>query len=120
MRIRPALLSALLVAASALPLVAGDNQFTTTGTVVSTGRDSIVVRIDDHGHKIPFAIDAPTVLPAGIAVGSRVSVTYHPTGSTGQEAEAVRLLGGSSPRVQRSKTPAPNATAKKSAEKPIS
>jgi hypothetical protein len=118
MRIRPALLSAILVASTGLPFVAAAAaEFTTTGTVVATGRDSIVVRIDDHGHRIPFAIEKPSVLPAGVAVGSRVSVAYHPTGTTGQAADTVTLLQAAPPKAPRSKTPAP---AKKSPEQPNS
>jgi hypothetical protein len=120
MRIRPALLSAILVVSAGLPLAAaGAMDFTTTGTVVSTGRDSIVVRIDDHGHKIPFAIAAPTVLPAGVAAGSRVSVTYRPTGPTGQEAYAVTLLAPA-PAARRSKAPPAAPAAPTPVEQPSS
>jgi hypothetical protein len=118
MKIRPALLSAIFVASTGLSLVPVEAaEFTTTGTVVATGRDSLVVRIDDHGHRIPFAIEKPSALPAGVAVGSRVSVSYHPTGTTGQAADSVTLLQAAPAKAQRSKAPAP---AKKSLEQPSS
>lgn len=122
MRIRPALLSAIVVASAGLPLVpaygaAFGAEFTTSGTVVAAGRDSLVVRIDDHGHRIPFAIEKSSALPAGVGVGSRVSVSYHPTGTTGQAADTVTLLQPAPPKAHRSKTPAP---AKKSLEQPSS
>ncbi|HXK09727.1 MAG TPA: hypothetical protein VMT70_08800 [Vicinamibacteria bacterium] len=71
---------------------AAASTITTTGIVVSKGKDSLVVRIDDHGHHIPFAIDGRTVLADGLKKGSRVRVVYHPTGSTGQTADEVVLL----------------------------
>lgn len=118
MRIRPALLSAIFVASIGLPLApAGAAEFTTTGTVVATGPDSLVVRIDDHGHRIPFAIEKPSALPAGVSVGSRVSVSYHPTGTTGQAADTVTLLQPAPAKAHRSKAPLP---AKKSLEQPSS
>jgi hypothetical protein len=96
------LLSAVFVASAGLTLVAAEAaEFTTIGTVVATGRDVLVVRIDDHRHRIPFSIEAPTVLPAGIAVGSRVSVVYHPTGAVGQAADSVTLLSSPAPKPHR-------------------
>lgn len=107
MRIRPALLSAIFVASTGLPLFAAGAEFTTTGTVVAKARDSVVVRIDDHGHRMPFALEQPSVLPSGVSVGSRVSVSYHPTGTTGQTADAVRLLASPpSPAPRSTRAPA--------------
>jgi hypothetical protein len=98
----------VLAGASLVP--AGQAEITTVGTVVSTGRDSMVVKIDDHGHKIPFAIGKDTILPADLAVGSRVSVVYHPTGVTGQMADRVTLLSGAESKSGRG--PAKPTTAK--------
>jgi len=75
---------------------------TTTGTLVSKGVDSLVVRIDDHGHRITFGIDRTTVLPDGLVAGRRISVVYHPTGSTGQTADNVTLLDSGLPRAHQS------------------
>ena len=95
MRIRAALPFVLaVIAVGALLLPAGAAEITTTGTVVSTSSGKLVVKIDDHGHKIPFVVDKTTDLPAGLAAGSRVSVVYHPTGATGQAADRVTLLSG--------------------------
>ena len=62
--------------------------FTVTGTVVSVREGSLVVKIDDHGHRIPFAL-ASSVSTADLRAGSRVTVHYHPAGATGQVVDAV-------------------------------
>jgi hypothetical protein len=64
--------------------------FTVTGTVVSVRSGTLVLRIDDHQHRIPFSL-GPSVSPAQLRAGTRVSVRYHPTGSTGQAADAVEI-----------------------------
>jgi hypothetical protein len=63
-----------------------------TGTVVSRSADSLVVRTDDHGHRISFVVDRGTVLPDGLAAGRRVRVLYRANGSEGQTAERVTLV----------------------------
>jgi hypothetical protein len=82
-------------AAGVNPFAADVNQrsFTVTGTVVSVRSGSLVVKIDDHGHPIPFSL-APSVSPAELRAGSRVSVRYHATGSTGQVADEVAVIAG--------------------------
>ena len=71
-------------AAGGNPFAADVNQrsFTVTGTVVSVRSGSLVVKIDEHGHPIPFSLGpvAPAELPArgdpgrlngpGLATGS--------------------------------------------------
>ena len=96
MRNRAAVLAGMLALTlgAVLPVPAGAASITTTGTVVSKGKDTLVVRIDDHHHRIPFAIDGSTVLPADLKAGRRVRVVYHPTGTTGQTADEVVLLDG--------------------------
>jgi ferric-dicitrate binding protein FerR (iron transport regulator) len=76
-----------------LTLDVEQRSFTVTGTVVSARSDALVVRIDDHGHRITFS-PGPRVSPAELRAGSRVSVRYHPAGSTGQIADAVEVLAG--------------------------
>jgi hypothetical protein len=83
--------SALLAAG---PAVAGEVvkagiPFVATGKVVAKTADKLVVRTDDHGHRISFAVDRSTVMPADLKVGKHVSVVYHPMGSTGQTADTV-------------------------------
>jgi hypothetical protein len=73
---------------------------TTTGTLVSKSADSLVVRIDDHGHRITFGIGRETVLPDGLVAGHRVSVVYHSTGSTGQTADNVTLIDSGQPKLR--------------------
>jgi hypothetical protein len=73
---------------------------TVSGVVVSTGNTSMVVKIDDGAHPIPFVVGTTTVLPSNpLTAGSRVSVRYHPLGSTGQMADEVTLLQTPGPRV---------------------
>jgi len=76
-----------------IPLTTNVEQrvFAVTGTVVSVRSDTLVVRIDDHQHRITFAL-GPQVSPAALKAGSRVSVRYHPAGTTGQIADAVEVL----------------------------
>ena len=69
-----------------------NRSFTVTGTVVSARSGTLVLRIDDHQHRIPFSL-GPAVSPAELRAGTRVSVRYHPTGSTGQVADAVEIAG---------------------------
>lgn len=64
----------------------------TTGTVLSKSQDAIVLRIDDHGHHIRFDLDRSTMLPDDVVTGRHVSLTYHPTGSTGQAADSVAVV----------------------------
>ena len=61
------------------------------GKVVSKKNDKLVVRTDDHGHTITFALDPSTVLPDQLAPGRHVHIVYHPQGSTGQTADAVSV-----------------------------
>jgi len=67
--------------------------FTVTGTVASVRSGSLVVKIDDHGHRITFS-PGPRVSTAELRAGSRLRVHYHPAGSTGQIADEVEVLAG--------------------------
>jgi hypothetical protein len=92
----PIVVAAVLLAgpvlAAAGEVVKGGVDLVATGKVVSKTSDSLVVRTDDHGHRITFDIDRSTALPDGVAVGKRVRVLYRANGSTGQTAERVSLL----------------------------
>jgi hypothetical protein len=107
MRSRIAVLTFVVAAAAASTIYAQSGGITTTGTVVSKSDSSLVVRIDDHRHRIAFDVDASTRLPDGLAAGQRVSVVYHPTGSTGQKADTVTLIEPSpaKPRASSEKVP---------------
>lgn len=108
MRIRVAVLVPVLavglaaVAAPAVPaygdVVNGGVELVATGTVMSKTADSLVVRTDDHGHRISFVIDRSTVLPEGLAVGRRIRVVYRANGSEGQTAERVTFVEGGAPK----------------------
>ena len=82
----------VLTAAAPGRVVKGGVDLVATGKVVSKTSDSLVVRTDDHGHRITFDIDNRTALPGGVAVGSKVRVQYRANGSTGQTAERVSFL----------------------------
>jgi len=81
-----------LAAAAPGVVVKGGVDLVATGKVVAKTSDSLVVRTDDHGHRITFDIDRSTALPDGLAVGKRVRVQYRANGSTGQTAERVSVL----------------------------
>ncbi len=70
----------------------GARTYTVTGTVVSLRGETLVVRIDDHHHHIPFSLGAG-VSVGKLKAGTRVSVRYHPSGATGQVADEVTVLG---------------------------
>ncbi len=72
---------------------ATDRSFMVDGTIVSARGGSLVVRIDDHGHHIPFSLGSG-VSASRLEPGSRVSVRYHPSGATGQIADDVQVLAG--------------------------
>ena len=71
-------LLAVAVLALAVPLVAQTEQ-TVTGTVVSSTPSQVVVKADD-GRELTFAVDAQSVVPAGLAANNAVTVTYHDMG----------------------------------------
>jgi hypothetical protein len=62
------------------------------GTVLKKDANSLVIRTDDHGHRIAFDISGQTVVPEGLAVGRHVQIDYHANGPTGQTADRVTLV----------------------------
>lgn len=64
--------------------------FTVSGTVVSARADTLVVRIDDHGHHVPFSLGSGVSL-GKLKAGTHVLVRYHPAGATGQVADDVQV-----------------------------
>ncbi len=72
-------------------VVEGGVDLVATGKVVVKSEEQLVVRTDDHGHKIEFVIDRSTTVPDDVAVGKHVRVVYHATGSTGQTADTVTI-----------------------------
>ena len=73
-------------------VVSGGVELVATGKVVAKSAEALVVRTDDHGHRISFVIDRSAALPDGLAVGRHVRVVYRANGSTGQTAEKVSLI----------------------------
>jgi hypothetical protein len=80
-----------LAFASAGEVVKSGIAFVATGTLISRTPDELVVRTDDHGHKVAFVIDRSTVLPDELMVGRHVRIVYHPAGSIGQTADTVAV-----------------------------
>ena len=72
-------------------VVKGGVPYVADGKVVSKKSDKLVVRTDDHGHTITFALDPSTVLPDQLAPGRHVHIVYHPQGATGQTADTVSV-----------------------------
>lgn len=93
----PALLVALASAGGAVAQMKEAPDLTATGTVVSTGNTSLVVKNDELGQSISFIVGTTTVLPPALPVGSRVTVHYHPVGTSGQMADRVVLLDDPAP-----------------------
>src|SRR5512140_1762675 len=72
--------------------------FTVTGTVVRESAGQVVLRTDDHRHQITFQ-RAQGAEP--LRAGSRVSVTYRPSGASGQVADQVQVLEPARPAHKR-------------------
>lgn len=66
-------------------------EVTVTGTVVRERSGQMVLRIDDHHHLIPFQV-SDSAAAQDVRPGSRVAVTYHPTGEIGQAIDQVQVL----------------------------
>jgi len=77
--------------ATADEIVKSGIPFVADGKVVKKSADKLVVKTDDHGHTITFALDRSTVLPDQLAAGKHVHVVYQPQGATGQTAETVSV-----------------------------
>src|SRR5512140_1282276 len=72
--------------------------FTVTGTVVRESAGQLVLRTDDHRHQITIQRAQGA---ERLRAGSRVSVTYHPTGASGQVADQVRVRESTRPARRR-------------------
>ncbi len=81
-----------LAATETTAAVDASSKITIPGTVLSSGRDTLVIRTDDHGHRMSFDVGTATSLPEGLRRGAHVSVTYHPLGPTGQAADEVHVV----------------------------
>jgi hypothetical protein len=68
-----------------------EHAITIPGTVVSSDAGALVIRTDDHGHRMPFDVGPATSLPS-LRKGAHVSVTYRPLGLTGQVADEVLVI----------------------------
>jgi hypothetical protein len=67
-------------------------EITIPGTVVSSSHDKLVIRTDDHGHRMPFDVASSSTLPENLRRGAHVAVTYHPEGPTGQQIDRVEVV----------------------------
>ena len=68
------------------------SQITIPGTVVSSDGGKLMIRTDDHGHRMAFDVGPAVSVPNGLRKGAHVSVTYHPLGPTGQAADEVLVI----------------------------
>jgi hypothetical protein len=67
---------------STLPEQGENNASSTTGTVVSTSRQTMVVRTEDNQFHL-FVFDSDLVRPKGLTAGARVRVASNPTDEAG-------------------------------------
>jgi hypothetical protein len=67
------------------------DEITIPGTVISAGHDKLVIRTDDHHHRMSFDVASASALPENLRRGTHVAVTYHPEGPTGQQADQVQV-----------------------------
>jgi hypothetical protein len=72
--------------------VGPSREITIPGRVVSSAGDKLVIRTDDHGHRMSFDVASGTSLPQGLRTGTHVAVTYHPEGPTGQAVDEVQVV----------------------------
>ncbi len=67
-------------------------EITIPGTVISAGHDKLVIRTDDHHHRMSFDVASASALPESLRRGTHVEVTYHPEGPTGQQVDQVQVV----------------------------
>jgi hypothetical protein len=67
-------------------------EITIPGAVLSTSHDKLVIRTDDHGHRMSFDVASASTLPENLRKGTHVAVTYHPEGPTGQQVDQVQVV----------------------------
>ena len=118
---KTSLSSLLTVAALALavPLMAQDAK-TTSGKVVSSTPEQVVVQTDD-GSQMTFKVDAQSTVPTGLSAGSRVTVTYHElAGGMFHAASVAPSDAGTSPTMNTQEAPPPRpATTTTTAQEPM-
>ena len=68
------------------------HEITIPGRVLSSSHDKLVIRTDDHGHRMAFDVASAGTLPADLRKGAHVAVTYHPEGPTGQQVDQVEVV----------------------------
>jgi hypothetical protein len=78
-------------AAADRPSARPSPQITIPGTVVSAGHGKLVIRTDDHHHRMSFDVASSSTLPENLRRGTHVAVTYHPEGPTGQQVDQVQV-----------------------------
>jgi hypothetical protein len=88
---------ALAVAGPTGAAVDRKDMITIPGTLISSDGGKLIIRTDDHGHRMPFDVGTSTALPEGLRKGTHVSVTYHPLGPTGQAADEVQVIAPGAP-----------------------
>ena len=95
----PAVLALALASLASTGRAAADNastrpsnEITIPGAVLSASHDKLVIRTDDHGHRMSFDVASASTLPENLRRGTHVAVTYHPEGPTGQQVDQVQVV----------------------------
>ncbi|PYQ01918.1 MAG: hypothetical protein DMF82_17985 [Acidobacteria bacterium] len=87
----------LSVAALAVAVaVFAQTALTVSGTVVSSSPTQVVIKTDD-GRQMTFAVDAQSTVPAGLAQGNPVTVSYHEMGGGTFHAASVTVSSAGMP-----------------------
>jgi len=77
----------------------GDNENTVEGTVVSSSRDTLVVRTENNEYQL-FVFDSSTIRPRAIAPGARVRVVSTPGEETSSRLASIVAVLAPAPSAQ--------------------
>src|SRR5687767_8558327 len=94
-----------VVAMTGSPALADAPLVTITGTVVSN-TDGVLVLATDRGN-LRFDLDKDTEMPANIAVGSRITVSYDSDDNPADKMDARKIVMSPEPSAAAPATPAP-------------
>ena len=105
----PLALALALVALTGLPATADAPLVTITGTVVSVTDEVLVLRTD-RGN-LTFDLDKSTEMPAGIAVGNQITVSYDSDDKPEDKMDARKIVMTPASSTVAPATPAPTTPA---------
>jgi len=97
----------LSVAALALAVsVFAQTALTVTGTIVTSSPTQVVIKTPD-GREMTFVVDAQSTVPAGLAEGNPVTVSYHDMGGGTLHAANVTVSSAGTPSATANPPAAP-------------